>query len=104
LTHENFPKRQVLDIGARLQLQLKQERARRFLYEGKEVEAEGKVEGKVGCSQHKSRQTSKPSHLMHMTVRFARFSTCIRISFMLLAITLRPLHGLEQLIVILLKW
>jgi hypothetical protein len=116
LTHANFPKRQVLDIGARLQLPLNLERAaaKRFLYEKKEVgvrvrvgvEVEVEVEEKVGRKDpsHKRRQTSKPSHLMRMTVRLERFSTCVHISFMLSVITLQPLHGLGRLIAILLKW
>ena len=104
--HENFQKRQVLDIGARLQLQLRRERVRRFQYEEKEVEVKAEGKEKVGCqdSQHERRQPSKPSQWMCVTVKFARFSTCVRIRFMLLAIILRPLPVLEQLIAILHKW
>jgi len=48
LTRENFQKRQVLDIGARLLQLVKQERAEQFLHKGKEAR-EGEGEGEVRC-------------------------------------------------------
>ena len=53
----------------------------------------------VPCRQ----QPSKTSRLVCITVKFARFLTCVHISFMLFATTLLRLHNLEWLIIIPLK-
>jgi hypothetical protein len=106
LTLENCQKKQALDIVARLLLLAKAGKSKDVPIREKEVEVEVEVEEKVRCPGHSTRKTTNQqaeSSDAH-AVRFARFSICVHTNFMLLAITFLPLHGLEQLIAILLKW